>query len=225
MTVWQLLDTALVPGSRSELRLRQRGAEFAIEIGGEELMNSRVHDSEDRFSQLGCALLSGRTRPRVLIGGLGMGYSLRAALESLPVEAEVIVAELVPEVVAWNRDQLGHLADHPLRDPRVSLHLIDVAELLCEAEAAYDLVLLDVDNGPEGLTRAQNDWLYGMAGLSVLRGVLGSQGIVGFWSSGRADEFVRRLMASGFAVTETTVPAAVGCYGIEHTMWFATVAP
>lgn len=225
MAVWQLLDTALVPGSRSELRLRQREHEFSIEIGGDELMNSRVHDSEDRFSQLGCALLTGRVPPRVLIGGLGMGYSLRAALESLPAAAEVSVAELVPEVVAWNRERLGHLAAHPLRDPRVTLHLIDVAELVSAANAAYDLILLDVDNGPEGLTRAQNNWLYGMAGLSVLRGALRAQGFVGFWSSGRADDFVQRLQASGFDVTETTVPAAVGCYGIEHTMWFATPRP
>jgi spermidine synthase len=225
MAVWQLIDTALVPGSRSELRLRQREQEFSIEIGGDELMNSRVHESEDRFAQLGCALVSGRTRPRVLIGGLGMGYSLRAALESLPADAEVSVAELVPEVVVWNRERLGHLADHPLRDARVTLHVIDVAELLRQPNAGYDLVLLDVDNGPEGLTRAQNDWLYGAAGLSVCRAALRPEGSLGFWSSGRADEFVQRLQASGFAVTETTVPAAAGCYGIEHTMWFARVAP
>jgi spermidine synthase len=223
MAVWQHLDTAIVPGSSTQLRLRQREHEFSIEIGGDELMNSRVHDSEDRFSQLGCALLCRRTRPRVLIGGLGMGHSLRAALESLPADAEVIVAELVPEVVSWNRELLGHLADHPLRDARVTLHLIDVADLLRAPGAAYDLVLLDVDNGPVGLTREQNNWLYGMAGLAAVRGALRPDGVVGFWSSGRADEFVQRLQASGFAVTETALPAARGCYGIEHTVWFASV--
>jgi len=223
MPPWQLLDSALITGSKNELRLYRREQEFSIRVNDEELMNSRVYSSEDRFSELGCERIRGRDGPRVLIGGLGMGYSLRAALDNLPAAAEVILAELVPQVVTWNRDQLGHLAGHPLDDPRVQLREIDVARVLREARAAYDLILLDVDNGPEGLTRKANDWLYARAGLEAARRALRPDGVLGFWASGPDQSFVQRLEQVGFAVETAAVRAADGCYGVLHTVWFAVV--
>jgi spermidine synthase len=220
---WKLLDTAKVPDSRSELQLYQREQEFSIRVDESELMNSRVNASEDGFAELGCARIRGRVHPRVLIGGLGMGFSLKTALDKLPDDAEVIVAELVPQVAAWNRERLGHLAGHPLHDPRVTLRELDVAQLLREAGSGYDLVLLDVDNGPEGLTRESNDWLYGRAGLMAARSALRPEGVLGFWSSGPNLAFVERLQQAGFDVEEAELRAAPGCYGIMHTVWLAVV--
>jgi spermidine synthase len=223
MIPWQLLDTASVPDSPSELRLYQREQEFLIEVDAAELMSSRASCSEDGFSQLGCARVQGRSRPRVLIGGLGMGHSLRTALDQLPADAEVVVAELVPRVVSWNRELLGHLAGHPLADPRVTLRELDVSQLLRDARASYDLIMLDVDNGPEGLTRKSNDWLYGDCGLAAARAALRAQGVLGFWSSGPNPAFVLRLQQTGFDVEERALPAAVGCYGISHIVWLAAL--
>jgi spermidine synthase len=221
MIAWTLLDTANVPGSATQLRLYQREQEFSIRVDGDELMNSRVYASEDAFAELGCARIRERTKARVLIGGLGMGFSLKTALDKLPSDADVIVAELVPQVAAWNRQWLGHLAGHPLHDARVSLREVDVAQLLREASDAYDLVLLDVDNGPQGLTSQANDWLYSLAGLAAARSALRPDGVLGFWSSGPNAAFVARLHEAGFAVEEIELRAAPGCYGILHTVWLA----
>jgi spermidine synthase len=222
MIPWKLLDTAKVPGSRSELRLFQREDEFSIEVDGEELMNSRVSCSEDGLSELGCARISGRSQPRVLIGGLGMGFTLKAALDRLPEDAEVVIAEIVPEVVKWNRALLGHLARHPLNDARVKLREMDVARVVRDARASFDLMLLDVDNGPEGLTRKANDWLYSSEGLAAARRALRPNGVLGFWSSGPNEEFVHRMEESGYDVEETAIDAAAGAYGISHTIWLGS---
>lgn len=216
MVPWQLLDRADVPGGRGELTLHSRGAELSIRIDGRELMNSRAYASEDALSVLGCARIDKRKRARVLIGGLGMGYSLRTALDALADDAEVVIAELVPAVVEWNRLHLGHLAGHPLRDHRVVLRNDDVGHVIRERSAAFDAILLDVDNGPDGLTRASNDWLYGAAGLGAAHAALRPRGILGVWSARPDAAFVRRMRAARFAVEEVTVTARGHGKGAQH---------
>ena len=223
MIPWKLLDTAAVPGSSSQLYLYQRDHEFSIRVGHIELMNSRVYTSEDGFSQLGCERVRDRPGLRVLIGGLGMGYSLRSALNKLRPDARVVVSELVPQVAVWNREWLGHLAGHPLRDPRVTLKVMDVGELLRASKAEFDLIMLDVDNGPEGLTRKTNDWIYGRDGLLAARAALSPRGVVGYWSSSPDRGFVRRLKQVGFDVEEISIRSGAGGKGLRHPVWFAVV--
>jgi spermidine synthase len=157
----------------------------------------------------------------VLIGGLGMGYSLKTALAALGDDAEVVVAELVPAVVTWNREFLGHLADHPLRDPRVVVREQDVARVIREAKASYDAILLDVDNGPEGLIRKANDWIYARAGLLAARAALRPHGVLGVWSSTPEASFVQRLRQAEFEVEEHAVRARGKGQGARHTIWLA----
>jgi spermidine synthase len=222
MVPWRLLDTTRVPGGEGELRLYARGDEFSIRIEREELMNSRVYASEDALSELGCARIADRKRARVLIGGLGMGYALKSALAALGRDAEVVVAELVPAVVKWNREHLGHLAGHPLRDRRVTLREEDVGAVIREQAGAYDAILLDVDNGPEGLTRKGNDALYGAAGLASARAALRPRGVLGVWSARPNRAFVRKLHREGFKVDEVTVKSRGGGKGARHTIWLGT---
>ena len=221
MTPWILLDSAQVPGNGGELRLYQRGDEFSIKIVGRgELMNSRVHGSEDALAELTCARLLGCLNPRLLIGGLGMGFTLAAALRQVGDQAQVVVAELVPAVVAWNRGPLGEHAGHPLEDPRVIVRERDVARVLKAEPQAYDAILLDVDNGPEGLTRKGNDWLYSMDGLNAAYAALRPQGVLAVWSAGPAQDFLQRLRKVGFDVAEVRVRGH-GSKGAQHTIWFA----
>jgi spermidine synthase len=221
MTPWLLLDRAPVPGDGGELRLYRREDVFSIRIAGRgELMNSRMHGSEDALAEQTCARLADRTSARLLIGGLGMGFTLAAALRVLGERAQVQVAELVPAVVEWNRGVLGESAGHPLRDRRVSVRTGDVARILNEAQQAYDAILLDVDNGPEGLTRKQNDWLYGIDGLNAAWAALRPQGVLAVWSAGPAADFLQRLRKTGFTVDEVRVHAH-GAKGTRHVIWFA----
>ncbi len=221
MTPWVLLDSAAVPGNGGELRLYQRGEEFSIKIEGHgELMNSRVHGSEDALAEGTCARLLNRKRPRLLIGGLGMGYTLAAALRQVGDQARVVVAELVPEVVAWNRKWPGMCGGHPLDDPRVTVHEGDVAGILRREQQAYDAILLDVDNGPEGLTHRDNDWLYGMDGLTAAYTALRPKGVLAVWSAGPDRKFLQRLRKVGFKVNEVLVRAH-GSKGARYTIWFA----
>ncbi|MEN8204912.1 MAG: hypothetical protein ABFS24_02755 [Pseudomonadota bacterium] len=221
MTPWILLDSAPVPGNGGELRLYQRGDEFSIKItGGGELMNSRVHGSEDALAEHTCARLMDCTEPRLLIGGLGMGFTLAAALRHLGNQAQVVVAELVPAVVAWNKGPLGEHAGHPLNDPRVTVRGVDVARILMAEQQAYDAILLDVDNGPEGLTRKENDWLYSLNGLNEAYAALRPQGVLAVWSAGPDKDFLQRLHKVGFEVDEVRVRAR-GSKGARHFIWFA----
>jgi len=221
MIPWKLLGRAPVPGGEDELMLFQRDEEFSIRITRHgELMNSRVHGSEDALAALACARLAGRARPRLLIGGLGMGFTLAAALRELRLDAEVVVAELVPAVVAWNRGALGAQAGNPLLDARVSVQEIDVARLLRAGRTAYDAILLDVDNGPEGLTRNANDWLYGNAGLAAAFDALRTDGILAVWSAGGDSDFTDRLRRAGFEAEEVRVRARKS-KGARHTIWLA----
>ena len=221
MIPWVLLDSAQVPGNGGELRLYQRGDEFSIRIIGHgELMNSRVHGSEDALAEHTCARLVDSIHPRLLIGGLGMGFTLAAALRHIGDHAQVVVAELVPAVVAWNKGPLGANAGHPLQDPRVTVREGDVARILKSEQQAYDAILLDVDNGPEGLTRKENDWLYGMNGLNAANAALRSQGVLAVWSAGPDKAFMQRLRKVGFEVDEVRVRAH-GKKGARHIIWFA----
>ncbi|MDT8403211.1 hypothetical protein [Sulfuriflexus sp.] len=221
MRPWILLDSATVPGGGGELRLYQRGEEFSIKIVGRgELMNSRMHGSEDALAELTCARLAACPAPRLLIGGLGMGFTLAAALQYFPEQTEIVVAELVPAVVTWNKGPLGTLSGQPLANPRVSVRAMDVARILETEEQAFDAILLDVDNGPEGLTRKENDWLYSMNGLNAAYAALRPQGILAVWSAGPDQNFQQRLHKVGFAVEEVRVRAH-GKKGARHIIWFA----
>jgi spermidine synthase len=221
MIPWQLIDTAPIPGNEGELQLHRRGAEFSISIlGGGVLMSTRAHGSEDALARLACARIAGRPAPRVLIGGLGMGFTLAAALRHLGADAEVVVAELVPAVVTWNRNIFGEHAGHPLRDPRASVREGDVARVLLAGRQAFDAILLDVDNGPKGLTRRKNDWLYSTDGLTAAWAALRPQGVLAVWSAGPDRDFTARLHKVGFRVKQAKVREH-GKKGTLHTIWLA----
>lgn len=221
MIPWVLLDSAPVPGNGGELRLYQREDDFSIKILGHgELMTSRMHDSEDALAERTCARLVDCVKPRLLIGGLGMGFTLAAALRQVGPQAQVVVAELVPAVVAWNRGPLGEHAGHPLQDPRVVVRKLDVARMLTAEQKAYDAILLDVDNGPEGLTRKANDWLYSIDGLNAAYVALRPRGVLAVWSAGPDRKFPQRLRKVGFEVDEVRVRAH-GKKGTRHIIWFA----
>jgi spermidine synthase len=222
MIPWIFLDSAPVPGGKGEMRLYQRGREHSIMVDGHELMNSRVHSSEDALAELVCARLTGLTTPRLLIGGLGMGYTLGAALRKLGPQAEVLVAELVPAVVEWNRGYLAEFAGYPLQDPRVSVHEVDVAQQINAESRAYDAILLDVDNGPEGLSRKSNDRLYNSTGLRAAFNALRPAGVLAVWSAGPDPNFSKRLRQTGFAVDEVRVRARGPRGGARHMIWLAT---
>lgn len=219
MIPWEFLDSAPVPGSGEALRLYKRGDEFSIRVERHELMNSRVHDSEDTLAELACARIGDRPRPRVLIGGLGMGYTLAAALHRLGAEAQVIVAELVPAVVAWNRGPLADLAGRPVQDNRVTVREVDVARILEEGPRRYDAIVLDIDNGPESLTVKSNDWLYARAGLDAAFAALRPEGVLAIWSAAPDRVFTQRLRRVGFTVHEVRVAARGSRGGRLHTIW------
>ena len=221
MIPWTLLDTAEVPDGGGQLRLLQRGAEFSIRLGHNELMNSRVHGSEEALAKIAIAKLGAHTRPRILIGGLGMGFTLRAALRMIGAEARVVVAELVPAVVAWNRGWLADVSDHSLADARVSIREEDVAGLIRSEQSAYDAILLDVDNGPEALSRKANDRLYDLAGLGAAFAALRPRGVLATWSAGPDRDFTRLLRKAGFAVNEVRVRARGARGGAHQIIWIA----
>ena len=221
MIPWELLDSASVPGAGGELRLYRRGDEYSIRVRGQgELMNSRMHGSEDALAEITCARLVDVSSPRILIGGLGMGFTLAAALQHAPADARIIVAELVPAIVQWNLGPLGAVSGYPLRDERVSVREGDVAAIMQAESDAYDAILLDVDNGPEGFTRPENDWLYDVDGLAAAYRALRANGVLAVWSAGPAPDFIQRLNKIGFDVDEVRVRAHAG-KGARHVIWFA----
>ena len=217
------LDSAEMPGG-GELRLIQRGTEFSIMAGAIELMNSRRGGSEEALADLVCGRLSGAPRPHVLIGGLGMGFTLRAALAGLDGDAAVTVAELVPAVVSWARGPMADLFGDCLDDARVTIHEGDVGLLIASLRNACDAILLDVDNGPEGLTRVENDQIYSAAGLGAARAALRPGGVLAVWSSAPDARFTRRLKQAGFAVEEVRARAGTARRGARHIIWLATKA-
>jgi len=225
MIPWVHLDTATMPGGGGDLRLMQRGHEFSIMAeGGIELMNSRLFGSEVALAELAAQALAGRAAPRVLVGGLGMGFTLRAAQASLPADASIVVAELVPAVVDWARGPMAVVHGDSLSDPRVTVRLGDVAGAIAdgaEPGRGWDAILLDVDNGPEGLTRRANDRLYDAAGLSAARAALTPGGVLGVWSSAQHPAFTNRLRRAAFEVAEHRVKPRAGRRKASHVVWLA----
>tara|TARA_Y100001001_G_scaffold97650_1_gene95493 strand:- start:3685 stop:4359 length:675 start_codon:yes stop_codon:yes gene_type:complete len=217
------IGTATIPGKGTQLRLLQRNDEFSIRIAGTtgELMNSRIHGSEDALATLACERIADQPSPRVLIGGLGMGFTLAAALSALGEDARVTVAELVSEVEGWNRGALGAAAGNPLNDPRASVHIGDVAELLRNSDGEWDAILLDVDNGPEGLTRRENNWIYSPAGIAAAQKSLRPEGVLAYWSAGPEHAFTERLRRAGLSVELVTVRALRPGNGARHVIWLA----
>jgi len=218
---WELLATGPIPGG-GELRLMRRGDEYSIRLGANELMNSRRGGSEEALATLACAGIRDRAQARVLIGGLGMGFTLRAALAALGPAARVEVAELVPAVARWAQTEMAAIFAGSLQDPRVRLELCDVGRLIGAGGARYDAILLDVDNGPDGLTRAANDWLYDARGLAAARAALRPGGVLAVWSSGPDPRFTRRLRDAGFATQEVGARANGARGGARHVIWLAS---
>lgn len=220
MIPWKLIAKAQTPGSGAELCLYQRGAEFTINADQDQLMNSRVYGSEKALATLACQRFASHPQARVLIGGLGMGYTLRSALDELGARAEVAVAEIVPDVIHWNRGVLGHLADNPLDDNRVTIHETDVAKLIKKARGRYSAIMLDVDNGPNALTAIDNDWLYSLRGLQTASAALQPKGVLAIWSAAPDAGFTKRLGQAGFDVEEVAVRGR-GKKGAHHIVWIA----
>ncbi|MCJ2034153.1 spermidine synthase [Methylobacterium sp. J-068] len=220
MIPWVVLDTAPIPGGADSLRLLQRGSEFSIQLGHNELMNSRLSGSEEALATLTAARLGARRNACWLIGGYGMGFTLRAALDALPPEAGIVLAELVPAVLDWGRGPLAAFSAEALADARVDARVADVAGLIRAGRAAYDAILLDVDNGPDGLTRSANDRLYDASGLAAARAALRPGGVLAVWSAHPDPAFTQRLSRSGFTVEEVGVRAGRS-RGARHTIWLA----
>jgi spermidine synthase len=202
----------------------RRGGEFSIRLGSNELMNSRLGGSEAALATLACERIKTRKRTEILIGGLGMGFTLRAALAVLGAQARITVAELVPAVSAWARGPMAEVFGDSLSDPRVRIHDGDVVPLVRHARSAFDAILLDVDNGPAGLTRAANDGLYDVTGLSAAHAALRPGGVLAVWSAGPDADFTRRLHQSGFGVEEVRARADGARGGARHVIWIATRA-
>jgi spermidine synthase len=220
---WVHLATAKVPGGGEDLRLKRRGSEFSIMLGTNELMNSRLSGSEEALARLSCEKIALHRAPHMLIGGLGMGFTLRAALAELGADARVTVAELVPEIIGWAHGEMAEVFGTCLDDPRVTISEADVGQPIRSGAASYDAILLDVDNGPEGLSRKSNDGLYDQSGLAAARAALKPGGVLAIWSSGPDSKFTTRLRRAGFNVEEVGVRAR-GKRGARHTIWLAIKA-
>lgn len=216
------IGTATIPNDGGELTLLRRENEFSIRLSGTrgELMNSRVYNSEQELSKLGCTHIKNKDDAQVLVGGLGMGYTLATALECVNAQSQVTVAELIPEVVEWNKGPLGECAGMPLLDSRCQVSLGDIAELIKKQQPSYDAILLDIDNGPDGLTQIDNDWLYSSSGLNALYKSLRPGGMLAVWSAHEDAGFMRTLKKTKFSVSARTVRARPG-KGSRHTIFLA----
>jgi len=223
---FELLDSQPIPGTDQFMRLLRRGSELVIHVGSRELMSTRMHGSEDALADLAWDALRWQQREegaRILIGGLGIGYTAAAALRRAREADRVTVAELVPAVVMWNRGILGEAAEHPLNDPRLSVYEGDVADLIETPPSPFDAILLDVDNGPSALTRDTNSRLYTPHGLQRCASALRPGGVLGVWSAFEDDLFIRRMMRAGFSVTPHAVRARGRRGGRRHTIFIGTV--
>jgi spermidine synthase len=217
---WEVLDRRRTPDG-TELSLVRHPSEYRILADRHCLMSSRVHGSEEALATLGCQHARTLDAPVVLVGGLGMGFTLRAALDILPSDATIVVAELMPAVVDWNRGELGALANRPLDDPRVRVEVGDVTDVLHANRAAFDAVLLDVDNGPAALTTASNVRLYREDGVAIAKASLKPDGVLAVWSASQEHAFARRLRAAGFTVRQEQVRGRVKRGGGRHTILLA----
>lgn len=218
MTV-ELVDTAEIPGG-GHLQLLRRGADFSIVLGDEELMGSRASHSEKTLAILACRRMAPH-HGNILIGGLGMGFTLGAALSVLPRTSKIVVAELMPQVLQWAEGPLAHLFGTSLIDPRLFLDMRDVHDLIDEADGVFDGIILDVDNGPDGFMCAENERLYSAWGLRAAYAALRPTGVLAIWSAYPDDDFVKRLCTAGFVVEELTVPDTEMGQRAMHTIWLA----
>jgi spermidine synthase len=221
MIPWKTIDRVQLPDNGGELSLHMRGDEFSIRVDGLELMNSLAHESEDALATLACKRIADRPNPCVLIGGLGMGFTLAQALHQLGAKAQVVVAEVMPAVVAWNREHLAEISGRPLQDERVTVREADVVRILAKERGAYDAILLDVDNGPEGLTLKGNSWLYTRKGLEASYAALRPAGVLAIWSDKSHDGFVKRLRQANFEVEEIRVRSKSRHGAARYTIWIA----
>jgi len=220
MQMRELVGTAEVPGG-PPLRLFRRGNDFMIVLDRNELMSTRMHGSEVALGTMACDRLAGHPAPHVLIGGYGMGFTLRAVLGRLGAAARVTVVELVPGIITWARGEMAAVTAGCLDDPRVTVQMGDVGAVMGQAAAQYDAILLDVDNGPDGLTRPENDGIYSPAGLAAARRALRPGGVLAIWSAAPDVAFGRRLERAGFGVDTVRVRARESGKGASHVIWFA----
>ena len=218
MKPWELLGQARTPEG-TEMALTRRGNDYLILADGKDLMSSRMKGSEQELARLGCDRARKLESPTVLVGGLGMGFTLRATLDIMPPDATVVVSELMAAVVDWNRGPLGALTEHALDDRRVEVEVGDVKATLCEGVARFDAILLDVDNGPAAFTQASNSGLYDNAGLLIVRAALRPEGVVGVWSAWDDRKFEHRFRHHGFAVETHHVRARLRQGGPRHTIF------
>jgi spermidine synthase len=218
MNAWELLGQTRTPAG-DELSLTRRSGEYVILASGKSLMSSRMHGSEEALATFGCRRARTLEQPSILVGGLGMGFTLRATLDLLPPDATVVVAELVPALVEWNRGPLGPLAGHPLKDERVAIDVGDVAATVGASRNRFDAILLDVDNGPAAFTASHNDGLYDDRGLAAARAALKSGGVLAVWSAREDRKFEQRLRYAGFTVTVERVRARLKKGGPRHTIF------
>ncbi len=218
MNPLELLGETVTPDG-TDLKLTRRGNEYIILADGKTLMSSRMHGSEEALAMFACRQVRTMEQPCVLVGGLGMGFTLRATLDLLPRDATVVVAELVPAVVEWNRGPLGPLAGHPLKDKRVHVDAGDVAGTLSLSRGRFDVVLLDVDNGPAAFTTAGNARLYDDRGLAAARDALKTGGVLAVWSAREDRKFEQRLRYGGFAVEVERVRGRLKKGGPRHTIF------
>jgi spermidine synthase len=222
MISWLQIDTTRVPDADVELRLMRRGTEFSMMLGQNELMNSRLSGSEEALATLTAKKIEAVKSPHLLVGGLGMGFTLRAALAVLGPDARITVAELVPAVIAWARGPMADIFGDSVNDPRADIREADVVDIIKASQSAFDAILLDVDNGPEALIREANNALYDLKGLQAIRRALRPGGILAVWSSGPNLAFSKRLRAADFEVNEVGVRATTKRSGAHHVIWFAT---
>jgi spermidine synthase len=215
---WELLGETRTPDGE-DMRLTRQGSEYVILASGKPLMSSRMHGSEEALAAFGCRDARLLDEPCVLVGGLGMGFTLRATLDLLPPAAAVVVAELVPAVVEWNRGPLGPLAGDPLKDPRVRIEIGDVAAVIRASAHRFDAMLLDVDNGPAAFTATHNARLYDDGGLAAARGALKPGGILAVWSAWDDRRFEQRLKYGGFTVQVERVRGRLKKGGPRHTIF------
>ena len=215
----ETLATALVPGGE-QLRLVRRGQDHIIMLDRNELMSSRMSGSEEALAHMGCQRIAGRKQPHVLVGGYGMGFTLRACLAVLGRDARVTVAEIVPEIIDWAKGPMAELTAGGIDDPRTTIHIGDVGALIAASPGTFDAILLDVDNGPDGLSRQGNDALYSHAGLARARMALRPGGTLAVWSAAPDKAFARRFAESGYAVEEVEVRARSNGKGPRHIIWF-----
>jgi len=220
----ELIATAQVPDGE-ELRLYRHGRDFMIVLDRNELMSTRQRGSEEALATMTCARIAATPRPHVLVGGYGMGFTLRAALAALPADATVTVAEVLPDIIEWARGPMAEVAAGCLDDPRVDLVVGDVVKVIDTSPGTFDAILLDVDNGPDGLVRPDNNRLYSRRGLATAGEALRPGGVLAIWSAAKDERFVRRLHEAGFAVDEITVRARSNGKGAKHVIWFATLQP